>query len=255
MSDTTTETTGSDLKVTGVELEPSKDSTPINGDDTPADFKTGDEPVSKESTNALASKKARAMGEDRKVLLDAMISAAEQSDSAKEALFKQLDSRSSLKEVAEDKFGDRLNALRGVRATKEETLTTEDLKMQAKAELYIEMEVKEQKEMVTNVAEKLGMNQQEADKLQKLAKAYAQTAGIGFDAALIKVAQAEKPSHAHVLGMPSGANLGSASINLVSVTEEDKRLASQVGKKPEWVAQQRASLKEFDEKGTAFIQL
>ena len=214
------------------------------------------ETVSGESEAALqekreASKGVRELGEDRKALLESMLDLAGQSDEAKQALFKALESNERLNRVAEQKFSDQLAILRGEKATKGENLTKEDLKMQAKAELYFDLERKEQKTLVTDLAEKLSMNQEEADSLEKLATIYADQKGTDFKSALYKVARLEKPEHASVLGMPSG-NAPSNVSDKPIVNEEDKRIAKTIHQSPEWAAKYRKQMEDSQRKGEPF---
>lgn len=192
------------------------------------------------SDSAQASAKARELGEDRRAMLETMFKAAEGSEEAKAALIEQLESRPSLKKVAEEKFGERVSKLYGKVATKGEQATTEELKMAARAEAYLEMERKEEHEMVTQMAVKISMNQEEADRLERLARAYQKEAGVEFKEALVKMARAEKPDHASALSMPSAAATNAAPpVNTVVPNAEDRSLAQAIGKTPEWVAEMR----------------
>ena len=200
-----------------------------------------------------ASKGVREMGEDRKLLVGTMLDAAAESDSAKEKFLALMESQPSIKKVVEKKFGDRLAILKGEKATSDESKTAEELKLEVRAELFLEMERKEQDEMVVSIAEKLSMNQDEADKLRKMAAAISKASGDNFDAALLKAAQIEKPSHARALSMPSGSSVSSAVSENLQITAEDKSLARALGKDPEYIAKTRRQLEKAQEEGNGMI--
>jgi len=203
------------------------------------------EPAATQDTDT--SRHLRETGEDRKALLDTMFRDAEASEMSKEALLKLLEERPTLASVAEKKFSDRLAVLKGAEPKTE--LSREDLKMQAKAELYLELERKEKTEMTFDIAEKLSMSQEEADRLQKLAESYAKEASVDFKTALVRMAMAEKPQHAAALSMPVGSSVSSGSAEFIQISADDKSLAQRLGRDPKWVAEQRKRVEDSLEQG------
>lgn len=208
-------------------------------------------PAATDPADKSDSAKARELGEDRKALIDTMLRDAEVSETAKAAFLKVLEERPSLKKVAEEKFADRINKLRGVTATQGEQKTTEELKMTARAEVYLEMEQAEEKEMTTQLAAKIGMNAEEAERLTRLTRAYAKEAGVDFRTALYKMARAEKPDHVAVLTMPSSTT-PSIQKEENAITEQDRADARVMGRDAKWVAQQRVRAEKGATSGGAF---
>lgn len=192
------------------------------------------------------SRKARQAGEEKRLAVQALIEAAKSSDTAKEQLFKSFEKQPSLKSYVEKKFGDDLKVLTGDIATNSEAKSAEQLKMEARVEIFTEIERKEKEEMVVSLCEKLGKSRADAERVHKAAEIYAQNTGSDFKEALTKMARAEWPEHMSVLTLPSNST-SIPSGDVVIVTDGDRALAKQLGQKPEYIAKHRAKL----EKGEA----